>query len=112
MEWGDKNEKKSLILIVQLFLCVPLDFEVCTHYLFKNGYRDFMEVQWLRLLTVNTEGLGSIPGQGTMIPHAAGHDQQIFKMDTNVFKGTELMDMPLLADLITSISMKIVAHIN
>ena len=28
-------------------------------------------VQWLRLCTSNAEGMDSIPGQGTKIPHAA-----------------------------------------
>ena len=28
-------------------------------------------VQWLRCLAPNAEGLGSIPGQGTKIPHPA-----------------------------------------
>ena len=27
-------------------------------------------VQWLRLYTFNAEGMGSIPGQETKIPHA------------------------------------------
>ena len=30
-----------------------------------------MVVQWLRLCTSNAEGMDSIPGQGTKIPHAA-----------------------------------------
>ena len=29
-------------------------------------------VQWLRLCTPSAEGTGSIPGQGTKIPHATG----------------------------------------
>ena len=30
-------------------------------------------VQWLRLRASNARGVGSIPGQGTKIPHAALH---------------------------------------
>ena len=30
-----------------------------------------LAVQWLRLCTPNADDVGSIPGQGTMIPHAA-----------------------------------------
>ena len=36
-------------------------------------------VQWLRLHAVNAEGVGSIPGQGTKIPHAMARDQKIKK---------------------------------
>ena len=93
MEWGDKNEKKSLILIVH-FVCVCLWILKYAHITdSKMDTGTSMEVQWLSLLTVNTGGLGSIPGWGTMILYAAGHDQQVFKMDTNLFKGIGLMDM-------------------
>ena len=34
-------------------------------------------VQWLRLYTSNVGGTGSIPGQGTMIPHATSRGQKI-----------------------------------
>ena len=30
-----------------------------------------LAVQWLRFRTSNAGGVGSIPGQGTKIPHAA-----------------------------------------
>ena len=33
-------------------------------------------VQWLRLCTINAEGLGSIPGWGTKMPHAVWHSQK------------------------------------
>ena len=33
-------------------------------------------VQWLRLHATNAEGAGSIPGQGTKIPHAMWHGQK------------------------------------
>ena len=36
--------------------------------------------QWLRLCAPNAGDLGSIPGQGTIIPHVAQHGQKkIFK---------------------------------
>ena len=34
-------------------------------------------VQWLKLQASNAEGTGSIPGQGTKIPHAKWHGQKI-----------------------------------
>ena len=34
-------------------------------------------VQWLKLQASNAEGTGSIPGQGTKIPHATWHGQKI-----------------------------------
>ena len=34
---------------------------------------DFLVVQWLRLRAPNLGGLGSIPGQGSRIPHASRH---------------------------------------
>ena len=37
--------------------------------------RNFLVVQWLRLLTFTTKSLGSIPGWGTKIPHAVPHNQ-------------------------------------
>ena len=36
-----------------------------------------LAVQWLRLRASNTGGMGTIPGQGTKIPHAARHGQKI-----------------------------------
>ena len=36
----------------------------------------FLVVQWLRLDTSTAGGRGSIPGQGTKIPHALGHGQK------------------------------------
>ena len=41
--------------------------------LFKKG--DFLAVQWLRLCTSTAGGMGSIPAQGTKIPHAVQHSQ-------------------------------------
>ena len=46
-----------------VFLLIELDAE-----------GSFMMVQWLRLLTRNVGGLGSIPGQRTRIPHATTKD--------------------------------------
>ena len=37
-------------------------------------------VQWLRLHASTAEGLGSIPGQGTKIPHAVWYGQKKKKM--------------------------------
>ena len=33
-------------------------------------------VQWLRLSTSSGRGMGSIPGQGTKIPHATWHSKK------------------------------------
>ena len=35
-----------------------------------------LAVQWLRLCASTAEGTGSIPGQGTKIPHATEHSQK------------------------------------
>ena len=37
----------------------------------KYSGRDFLVVQWLRLYPSTVEGVGSIPGGGTSISHAA-----------------------------------------
>ena len=36
-----------------------------------NGWELPLVVQWLRLCISNAEATGSIPGQGTKIPHVA-----------------------------------------
>ena len=36
-------------------------------------------IQWLRLHPSDAEGVGSIPGQGTKIPHATEHRQKMNK---------------------------------
>ena len=48
--------------------------------------RGFLAVQWLRLCPSSAGGAGSIPGQGTMIPHAA---QQKKKKKKRVIKRTK-----------------------
>ena len=35
-----------------------------------------LAVQWLRFCASNAGGMGSIPGGGTKIPHAAWHSQK------------------------------------
>ena len=35
-----------------------------------------LAVRWLGFLTLTAEGLGSVPGQGTNIPHAVRHGQK------------------------------------
>ena len=37
---------------------------------------EFPEVQWLGLRALTAEGTGSIPGQGTKIPHATQRNQK------------------------------------
>ena len=37
---------------------------------------NFLAVQWLRLHASTTEGMGSVPGWGTKIPHTAWHGQK------------------------------------
>ena len=39
----------------------------------------FLVVQWLRLRAPTVGGMGSIPGQGTKIPHAVQHGQKTYK---------------------------------
>ena len=41
----------------------------------KHVIGTFLVVQWLGLHASNARGIGSIPGQGTKIPHAIWHDQ-------------------------------------
>ena len=41
----------------------------------KCSCRDFLAIQWLKFCTPNTEGICSIPGQGTKIPRSTGHDK-------------------------------------
>ena len=38
----------------------------------KENLRTSLVVEWLRLRASNAEGMGSIPGQGTKIPHPQG----------------------------------------
>ena len=45
----------------------------------KVGYGTFLAVQWLRFCASNARGLGSIPGWGTKIPHAARCGQENIK---------------------------------
>ena len=43
-------------------------------------------VQWLRLRAPNARGLGSVPGQGTKIPHASTKNpMQPKKLKINIF---------------------------
>ena len=44
-----------------------------------------LEVQWLKLCASNAEGVGSIPGRGTKIPHATYHGQEKEKLNFNKF---------------------------
>ena len=37
----------------------------------------FLVLQWIRLRASTAEGVGSVPGQGTKIPHTKQHDQKI-----------------------------------
>ena len=43
------------------------------------GWGTSLAVQWLRLCPSNAGGKGSIPGQGTKIPHAVQRGQNINK---------------------------------
>ena len=47
---------------------------------FKICIGTFLVVQWLRLHTSNADGVGSIPGQETKIPHAKQCGQRIKKL--------------------------------
>ena len=43
----------------------------------KQNLGTSLAVQWVRLHAANAEGMGSIPGQGTKIPHAVKCSQKI-----------------------------------
>ena len=43
---------------------------------FRNGRGTSLAAQWLRLCTSTAGDMGSIPGGGTKIPHAAPHGQK------------------------------------
>ena len=48
--------------------------------IFKICIGAFLVVRWLRLHTSNADGVGSIPGQETKIPHAKQCSQRIKKL--------------------------------
>ena len=50
--------------------------------------------QWLRLSTSNGRGMGSIPGQGTKIPHATWHSKKK-KFTTTKKKQNTLNSLPM-----------------
>ena len=43
-------------------------------------FRNYPAVQWLRLCALTAEDLGSIPGQGTKIPHASQYSNFFFNL--------------------------------
>ena len=45
----------------------------------------YLVVQWLRLCSSTSGGLGSIPGQGTKISHATWHGQKKKKRKTECY---------------------------
>ena len=50
----------------------------CRHELKVSSPGTSPAVQWLRLHASTAGGVGSIPGQGTKIPHAVWGGQKIF----------------------------------
>ena len=42
----------------------------------RRSLGNSLAVQWLGLRAFTAEGLGSIPGQGTKIPHTMWHSQK------------------------------------
>ena len=52
-------------------------------------------IQWLGLLTVTIEGLGSIPGWGTKIPHATPMQQKKKKEKKNKHERSASVNLPL-----------------
>ena len=44
----------------------------------RCDFRNYPAVQWLRLCALTAENLGSIPGQGTKIPHASQYSKKKF----------------------------------
>ena len=59
-----------------IFLCIYVHVCMCLCYFILKWDRTGtpLPVQWLRLHDSNAQGMSSIPGQGTKIPHAAGLD--------------------------------------
>ena len=53
----------------------------------KKKFETSLVVQLLRLCPSNAEGMGSIPSQGTEIPHAAWHSQKAKRTE----EGTEFI---------------------
>ena len=56
---------------------IDLGWESRAAPLVKGQPGTSLAVQWLRLHASNAGGTGSIPGQGTKIPHAAWQGQRI-----------------------------------
>ena len=52
-------------------------------------------IQWLGLLTVTVEGLGSIPGWGTKIPQAMPMQQKKKKEKKNKHERSASVNLPL-----------------
>ena len=52
----------------------------------ESGTGTSLVVQWLRLHTSNAEGVGSIPGWGTKIPHATQWGQKKKKPKETISK--------------------------
>ena len=84
----------ATVLVVELvFLKIYTEFrELKTFYckMLPLGW-NFLAVQWLGLHASTAEGMGSIPGQGTKIPHAVRYGLRKKKNVTirkNWVKGT------------------------
>ena len=57
------------VVVFFLFFLLP---DVCLYYHLKMAYGDFSGGPVVKNLHCNAKDTGSIPGQGTRIPHAVG----------------------------------------
>ena len=60
--------------------CLLETWTLIKFFFFLNG--TYPVVQWLKLYASNSGGIGSIPGQGTKIPHATQCHQKKWKIKT------------------------------
>ena len=64
-----------------------LIYKTETHRHRKQTYRVSLALQWLGLRAFTAEGMGSIPGRGTKVPHTSWRDQK--KKKENKFTVTK-----------------------
>ena len=72
LDWGQSLERPSHVEKLGVFSTSLLSFRVndCSGLCNEASAGTSLAVQWLRLHASTAEGMGSIPGQGTKIPHA------------------------------------------
>ena len=77
--WGHKemrvNRKLDIMFKTSASRTINTEQKIKTMYkVCEEGTS--LVVQWLRLRASNSGSMGSIPGQGTKIPHAVWHSQK------------------------------------